>query len=277
MEGTVRARNASSSNGSSSPSSSEATASTDSEAEAGASSHCWFGALDYVEPHLTAAEQAAVQRQLSAPDQLSTSVLSVLVMEPAGAASGSSGGLPGHEAAPAAAGGAAAQQAQQQQGVQQAQRSVWLFRFEDSVRQQSAAAVAGLQQVRRGGLDSALPGPKSCCCSGAPRAAAVCGGRLAAASPAARLTVLTLHLLHYLQGTWTGSGYPSLSHAVRVLMLTGDNPASAERVARKLGISQVPFFPIFSLGLMCERSKRPCACWCWLPARLPATIEQALL
>lgn len=44
--------------------------------------------------------------------------------------------------------------------------------------------------------------------------------------------------LALLQGSWCGRG-PSLSQAVQVTMLTGDNAASAERVARKLGITSV--------------------------------------
>jgi magnesium-transporting ATPase (P-type) len=40
-----------------------------------------------------------------------------------------------------------------------------------------------------------------------------------------------------LQGSWTGSA--SQSNRLAVMMLTGDNEASAQRIARKLGIRNV--------------------------------------
>ncbi|GAB4823392.1 hypothetical protein N2152v2_010438 [Parachlorella kessleri] len=175
-------------------------------AQGGAGHHCWFGAVDYVEARLTVEERTAVQRLMSAPGQASTSVLSVLVMEPAevvadgassnGGGSGN-GGMKSAESSPAAssvsgghghagsASSSGSDSSSSSSTVVAGQRSVWLFRFEDSVRQQSADAVAALQQ-----------------------------------------------------GSWAGAT-PSLLQSVQVLMLTGDHPASAERIARKLGIGRV--------------------------------------
>ena len=53
------------------------------------------------------------------------------------------------------------------------------------------------------------------------------------------------------QGSWTGS--PSQAERLAVTMLTGDNEASAARVARKLGIADV------QAALRCGQAGAPAA------------------
>lgn len=106
--------------------------------------HAAFGSLDFVSGRLSANEVAAVE-QLAA-GQGGSGVLSVLVLEPAADAAG---GVGGNGAAPSRSAG----------GSSDSARSVWVLSFEDSVRQQSAAAVRALQTV-----SSSTPGRP--CCAG---------------------------------------------------------------------------------------------------------------
>ena len=88
-----------------------------------------LGSTDFVEEALTAEEREAV-RQLATGRHAATSVTSLLVLGGAGAGSASA-------AAAAAAG----------DGAGAAGRSVWVLTFEDSVREQSVAAIQALQTV----------------------------------------------------------------------------------------------------------------------------------
>lgn len=126
-----------------------------------------LGSLDFVSAQLEPGEVAAIEKLAAGLG--TSSVLSVLVLQPSTAADDGGGGSNG-------SGGGG------QSG--QGGRSVWVMSFEDTVRQQSAAAVRSLQT-----------------------------------------------------GSWTGSA--SQANRMAVTMLTGDNEASAQRIARKLGITSV--------------------------------------
>jgi Cd2+/Zn2+-exporting ATPase len=91
-----------------------------------------FGSLDYVGARLSATEVEKAGAYIS--EHGSAAVYSVLLMEPTASTSSASAG-----------GGAAGEQ----------ERSVWVFSFQDSVRQQSASAIAELQTVSVGGYGCA--------------------------------------------------------------------------------------------------------------------------
>lgn len=103
-----------------------------------------FGSADYVAAHLTAQEAAAARR--AAGGGAATSVQSVLVLSAGGPTpefgNGNGGGDEAASAPGASGGGGEA-------------RSVWLFTFEDSIRQQSAEAVRALQTGSWSGRPSA--------------------------------------------------------------------------------------------------------------------------
>ena len=194
-----------------------------------------FGSLDFVSSRLSEAEVAAVE-QLAAGRGASSSV-SVLVL--------------GEPDEPAAAAAAAAPASNGSSGSSGSGRRVWVLGFEDSVRKQSAAAVRQLQTV-------------SGCC--APGCAASCWNILdtGCCSPVPRPRSSELCLTTngargcsacflFPQGSWTGSA--SQAHRKGVTMLTGDNEASAQRVARRLGIADVqsalrcaPLLPVAAGG-----------------------------
>ena len=99
-----------------------------------------FGSLEYVSTRLTAGEVRAVERM--AAGQGASSVLSVLVLEPADDAGPSSSSSSSSSSGPSGNGSGS--------GSGGSGRSVWVLAFEDSVRQQSAAAVRELRTVRLG-------------------------------------------------------------------------------------------------------------------------------
>jgi hypothetical protein len=191
-----------------------------------------FGSLDFVSSRLSEAEVAAVE-QLAAGRGASSSVSVLVLGEPDESASA---------AAPASNGSS---------GSSGSGRRVWVLGFEDSVRKQSAAAVRQLQTV------------SGCCASGC---AASCWNILdtGCCSPVPRPISSELCLITngvrgcsacflFPQGSWTGNA--SQAHRKGVTMLTGDNEASAQRVARRLGIADVqsalrcaPLLPVAASG-----------------------------